>query len=71
MRTVPSAVGHLKAADTADRQGDDAVREEEKKLQKTLDAFYMDGAAYLGKYIGMNASKKAGCRMSLMRQDLR
>lgn len=43
----------------------------EKKLQKTLDAFYMDGAAYLGKYIGMNAYKKAGCRMSLMRQDLR
>ena len=58
MRTVPSAVGHLKAADTADRQGDDAVREE-RKLQKTLDAFYMDGAAYLGKYIGMNAYKKS------------
>ena len=31
----------------------------EKKLQKTLDAFYMDGAAYLGKYIGMNAYKKS------------
>ena len=31
MRTVPSAVGHLKAADTADRQGDDAVREERKE----------------------------------------
>lgn len=31
----------------------------EKKLQKILDAFYMDGAAYLGKYIGMNAYKKS------------
>ena len=31
----------------------------EKKLQKTLDAFYMDGAAYLGKYIRMNAYKKS------------
>lgn len=31
MRTVPSAVGHLKVADTADRQGDDAVREERKE----------------------------------------
>ena len=31
----------------------------EKKLQKTLDAFYMDGAVYLGKYIGMNAYKKS------------
>mgnify|MGYP000239698604 FL=1 len=31
----------------------------EKKLQKTLDAFYMDGAAYLGKCIGMNAYKKS------------
>ena len=34
----------------------------EKKLQKTLDAFYMDGAAYLGKYIGMNAYKKSRMR---------
>ena len=31
----------------------------EKKLLKTLDAFYMDGAVYLGKYIGMNAYKKS------------
>ena len=30
----------------------------EKKLQKTLDAFYMDGAAYLGKYIGMKCLQK-------------
>lgn len=30
----------------------------EKKLQKVLDTFYMDGAVYLGKYIGMNVYKK-------------
>ena len=51
----------------------------EKKLQKTLDAFYMDGAAYLGKYIGMNAYKKsrmqnvlnaAGLKMQEPYQDL-
>ena len=35
----------------------------EKKLQKTLDAFYMDGAAYLGKYI-FATSRTAGSRSS-------
>ena len=37
----------------------------EKKLQKTLDAFYMDGAAYLGKYIGMNTTISTIFNLSL------
>ena len=42
------------------RSGRAMVRagKKEKKLQKVLDTFYMDGAVYLGKYIGMNVYKK-------------
>ena len=42
------------------RSGRAIVRagKKEKKLQKVLDTFYMDGAVYLGKYIGMNVYKK-------------
>ena len=43
----------------------------EKKLQKTLDAFYMDGAVYLGKYIGMNAYKKSRMQNVLNAAGLR
>lgn len=59
MRTVPSAVGILKLPTLRTGRAMMQSGKKEKKLQKTLDAFYMDGAAYLGKYIGMNAYKKS------------
>lgn len=59
MRTVPSAVGHLKAADTADRQGDDAVREERKETAENTGCVLHGRSGILRKYIGMNAYKKS------------
>lgn len=58
MRSVPFAVRNFKTAYAAEWQGNGAGRKKEKKLQKVLDTFYMDGAVYLGKYIGMNVYKK-------------
>ena len=57
MRTVPSGILKLPTLRTGRAMMQSGKKE--KKLQKTLDAFYMDGAAYLGKYIGMNAYKKS------------
>lgn len=36
---------------------------EGKQLSKTLDAFYMDGAVKIAKYIRMNDYKKIGWQM--------
>lgn len=36
---------------------------EGKQLSKTLDAFYMDGAVKIAKYIRMNDYKKTGWQM--------